>query len=479
MHESGQLQNKNIKAKNWASRRLFLRASLQNFLHLNPTNTRYCIAFSGGRDSHILLHAATQWLVGQRLLAIHIKHGWHPESDNWVEHCQSICLALKIPFIVNDVSEKLQSMHYIKQQGGPEAAARQVRYKALAESLQPQDCLLTAHHEQDQAETVLLQLMRGSGLPGLSGMPWMSHCGNAPHYRPLLSWTSEDLRRYAKENNLVWIEDTSNTDLHYARNFIRHRTLPSLQERWPSAAHCLARTASHLAAAHNLLSEIALEDLQGLGGHLIPILPASALRRLSLPRRHNVLRAWLSQFALIPHTNQLNQIEQLLQSEPPRHLARIVLNNKQIRRYRDNLYILPLHSVLPRDTLTWDLQRPLPIAHGGALHAYPQIGQGIALAILRDNPLIVRFKCGGERLHPQGRTGSHPLKKLFQEWGVPPWERSTLPLLYTIEGQLVAVSHYAIAQRFTAPPGAQGVGISYSNETLQKMPFQKISIGQL
>lgn len=433
---------------------------------------RYCIAFSGGRDSHILLDLAARTVPASQLFAIHIHHGWHPAAQQWIHHCHTICQTLNIPLMVQSVEKTLQSSQYIQQHGGPEAAARHARYAALTAALQPEDCLLTAHHQQDQAETVLLQLIRGAGPAGLAGMPTLSDCTTVYHLRPLLNWTSADLSHYATQYGLQWIEDSSNRDTRFARNFIRHEILTALQARWPSVTKTLSRAAHHCAETQDLLTEIATQDLAQCLSTQSHILSIQALKALSYPRRCNTLRYWFKQLGLMaPSTAQFQQIEQLLQANPAKTNPQFCWKNKastkpyQLRCYRENLYALLDSSPIQLVDCSWDWHQPLTLADQRTLHAHPCVGQGIRASALIQAPLQVRFRSGGERFRPQGRSGSHPLKKLFQEWGIPSWERSALPLLYH-HGQCIAIVGYAVDHATAANPTEPGIMIEISNRPL-------------
>lgn len=425
---------------------------------------QFYIAFSGGLDSHILLHATRHLYPSAHLTAIHINHGWHKGAKQWEIHCQTICNTLNIPLIIERLTISPESM----ARYGPEEAARRERYATLHRYLNNKDCLLTGHHLEDQAETLLLQLLRGAGIQGLASMPLFSQHNSAYHLRPLLSWTRQDRINYAKQHQLSWIEDSSNLDQRYHRNFIRHSVLPLLKQRWPSMVTTLARTARHCAQANDLSIEIAIQDLATCEikkGSL----SVTALCQLSSLRQDNVLRYWIKkQLNAVPSTDQFLQIKQLVfTKQTPIQFS---VNGWAIRRYRDTLYaniLLPTSYLsLQTNTIQWNLKYPLPLEKGNALVAIPTYGKGIRRSIFSDNNpiLTIQFRQGGERFHPQGRCGSHPLKKLFQEWNIPPWERPHVPLLY-FNRQLLAVSGLAVADHVAAQKDEASFDIQIMSES--------------
>jgi tRNA(Ile)-lysidine synthase len=416
----------------------------------NTTTAHFYIAFSGGLDSHILLHATRTLCPHLPLTAIHINHGWHQDAIQWETHCQMICDQLEVPFINCNIAHQLKSESYIKQYGGAEGAARQARYAVLRSYLKEGDYLLTGHHLEDQAETLLLQLARGAGIQGLASMPSVSHLGVGYHIRPLLSWSHEERILYAQQHKLVWIEDSSNLDLRFNRNFIRHQVVPLLKQRWPHVSTVLARTAMHCAQANALASECAVEDLIPCQVNL-NCLSIKKLLKLSYLRQRNALRYWLQQHIKQPlTTTQFIEVEKLIHATHP--TTQFNLKNLRIRRYRDYLYALKANTFQtePPPSIMWNWKKPLTLVHFGRLSAIVTHGKGIRLAKCANlSELEIRFRRGKERFRPKGRCGSHPLKKLFQEWNIPPWERPYIPLIY-IGQALVAVPGYAIAEAYVA-----------------------------
>ncbi|WP_218813955.1 tRNA lysidine(34) synthetase TilS [Rickettsiella endosymbiont of Dermanyssus gallinae] len=417
----------------------------------------FWVAYSGGLDSQVLLHALSQLVPTSRLRAIHINHGWHSEAAQWADKCQRTCAQLGIH------SEVIAVDAQPKQGESPEAYARQVRYAAMGERLGSGDCLLTAHHRDDQAETLLLQSLRGAGLRGLASMSEAMPFANGFLVRPLLQCTRAELQAYAEAQQLTWVEDSSNTDLRFNRNFMRHQVLPLIQQRWPEASKTLARVAENAAEAHQLLEALAYEDLIKVRDPQSNNILVSHLLHLTPPRRRNCLRYWLKQLHFpLPTQMQLQQIEFLLESKGDAN-PQVNWGGVQVRRYRDLLYPFILkENKRPSLPVAWDLhlqQAVLPLPPLGFLMAERTQGQGISCESIKAESVTINFRQGGERFHLQGRLGSHPLKKLFQEWAVPPWQREKIPLIYYKE-QLIAVAGYGINPNYLAKPNELGYIIS-------------------
>ena len=335
-----------------------------------------------------------------------------------------------------------------------EAAARRLRYQSLAAQIRPEDVLLTAHHEDDQAETVLLQLLRGAGVHGLAAMPAMQPFSAGLHARPLLGFSRAALRDYAQAEQLVWIDDTSNANEHMSRNFLRARVLPLLQQRWPAAARTLARAAGNSADAVALLDEVGATDLVASvspdGARLL--LPA--LRALAPARRRNLVRYWIRARGFhAPAAQHLDQILALVDRPPESGQACIDWPEAELHLYRDELAIrerLPLPG--SRLELAWAPTQSLEIpGTGWRLRAAPGTGAGLSQAKLAGLRLTVRLRRGGETCQLAGHTHHRKLKKLLQEEGVPPWERGRLPLIYA-DGELAAIGDRWVCASFAAQP---------------------------
>jgi tRNA(Ile)-lysidine synthase len=406
---------------------------LQDALRRFPPASRLIVAYSGGLDSHVLLHAASLLRGADfpELRAIHVHHGLAPRADAWTAHCEAVCAALGVPLEVIRVDARAETGE------SPEAAARAARYRALEAALTPGDGLLTAHHRRDQAETLLLQLLRGAGPAGLAAMPRWQPLGAGWHGRPLLDLSRERLEAHARAHGLVWIEDESNLDIRFDRNLLRQEVMPRLRERRPALDEMLARAASHQAEALGLLGELARQDLEDLRGDPPGTLSVSALARLRPARRRNALRFWLMDKGLpLPSMARLQSVLDDVLTAAPDAMPRVAWEGGEIRRYRDALYAMPpLAPHDPAQRLPWDGRGPLAIDALG-LVLTPEWLQGQGVVPEAGETLTVAFRRGGETMRVRDRT--RELKKLMQERGIPPWERERVPLVFRGE-ELVAV----------------------------------------
>lgn len=432
---------------------------LRWFLESLPPVEGYQVALSGGLDSTVLLEALCRvhaaWPECPPLRAVHVHHGLQARADHWVTHCRALCdrLGVALDVVYVDV---------VAHGGaGPEAAARTARYAALAERLAPGECLLTAHHQDDQAETLLLQLLRGSGPRGLAAMPPWAVLGRGLHARPLLASSRSALRGYAQARGLTWVDDPSNATLAFDRNFLRHEIMPRLTRRWSGVAARMARAARHCAEASHLLDALARLDLAPLRDALPGRLDAEGLRRLEPARQRNALRAWLRELGLpVPGTRQLHQALHDVMSAQWDATPCIRWPGAELRRYRDRVYAMaPLSAHDPHQVMPWDLRQTLALP-GLAIRLVARAtrGQGLGRAACEDSTITVRFRRGGERCRPAGRGHTHALKKLFQERGVPPWERDRIPLIYA-DDQLAAVADWWVCEPFAADEGEPGYAI--------------------
>ncbi|MAF84371.1 MAG: tRNA lysidine(34) synthetase TilS [Chromatiales bacterium] len=397
------------------------------------TGSEWCVALSGGVDSTVLLHAIVrlgQEFPGNSIRAVHVNHHLHVEADDWVVVCQSLCLALGVPLTCCDVTVERAS------DDGMEAAARTVRYGALTGLLGHGEILLTAHHRDDQVETLLLRLLRGAGPHGLASIELRRPCGQGWLLRPLLDVGRDALEAYARAQSLTWIEDPANTDTTFDRNFLRHRVLPILREHWPGLGETIPRAARLCGEAARILDDQAERDAAGSG--VDESLSISILRGLPPARRHNVVRHWVRQRGLAPpaEARLRDGLQQLLTAGPDR-MPLLKWGGAQMRRYRDRLYLLefdpdPAGAALP-DTYDWDGRGRIDL---GPLRGGLQFVRYDGADIDLPGDWVVRFRTGGERFESGGQHKS--VKNLFQEQGVVPWMRGHVPLLYRTGG-LVAV----------------------------------------
>ncbi|WP_426211036.1 tRNA lysidine(34) synthetase TilS [Massilia sp. TWP1-3-3] len=412
------------------------------------------IAYSGGLDSSVLLHLAHAYGVqhGVPVFAFHVHHGISPNADAWLVHCEATCATLGIPFeACRVVLEKTRS--------GVEAAARKARYAALGAMCRGHGVrlMLTAHHLDDQAETVLLQLLRGSGTAGLSGMdaanaaPELLGNPDLVMARPLLPVSRGALEHYVAAQAIGYVEDESNTHPRYARNALRHQVMPSLAQAFPGYQERFARSAAHAQSAQRLLTELAEQDLAGC---LVDgCIDCAKLRAMSLDRAYNMLRHWFALRAMrMPSTAWLTEmVAQLVEA---RHDRQVLVTHPDchIRRHRDLLHITPKLADLagqrdPDDEgvfvkegelFAWTGEASMAFpAYGGVLH-FDQGEQGMDTDWLRAQPLLIDFRKGGERLKPAANRPTRPLKYHYQACNVPAWERARLPVVSTGKSLLFA-----------------------------------------
>ena len=418
------------------------------------------MGYSGGRDSSVLLHALTglrAHLPGDlEIRAVHVDHGLSAHAGAWSQHCAAVCSALALPCQILRVNAKPQSGE------SPEAAARGARYQAITALIEAGDVLLTAHHQDDQAETLLLQLLRGAGPHGLAAMPAHAPFGAGWLARPLLDVTAVELASYTEQHQLSWIEDPSNFDTGFERNYLRHEVMPHFKRQWPAVSRTLSRAAAHAAEAASVLDALADSDMQSVQGPAQDTLSVSGLLKLDEARQRNVLRRWFRrQNILVPATVHLQHIQHDILNAAADSIPCVgwgsVKQGAEARRYRDLIYAMPRLPVHNPDTiLTWDMRQPLTLAGVGTFTASPVPGEGIKASLLTEHSVSVRFRQGGERCRPAGRGHTHELRKLFQERGVPPWQRDRLPLIY-IGDELAAVANLWVCEPFHAAVNEPGI----------------------
>lgn len=409
---------------------------LRQQLHDDLTaGARWCLALSGGVDSTALLHAVVQLgkaYPGNSIRAVHVNHHLHPDAGAWAATCRALCDALGVELTCCDVAVAAGNGN------SPEAAARRARYGALTKLLLDDERLLTAHHRDDQVETFLLRMLRGAGPHGLGGIEPRRPFGRGWLVRPLLDVSRHALVAYAGEQNLSWIEDPANIDTKFDRNFLRHRVLPVLHERWPGLGETVARAARLSGEAARMLDELAGQDMRCNGAALpVDTLAVETLAGLSWPRRRNVIRYWLRRHGLAPPAEARLRVglEQLLHARSDR-MPLLEWGGGQIRRYRGSLYALDYDpdpaGKLPRE-FSWDGRDCLDL---GALRGRLKFLSGHPVPGRASGHWIVRFRIGGERFSTGGQHKT--VKHLFQELGIVPWMRAHVPLLYRADC-LVAV----------------------------------------
>jgi tRNA(Ile)-lysidine synthase len=430
------------------------------------------VALSGGLDSMVLLRLAHAYARehGLALSAFHVHHGLSPNADAWRAHCEHACADLGVAFDARVVS-------VVKGKSGVEAAARKQRYAALGEMCRAHGVglLLTAHHLDDQAETVLLQLLRGSGPAGLSGMdaanraPTLLGDAHLVMARPLLQAARAALEAYAREQGVAWVEDESNSDPRYARNALRHQVMPALALAFPGFQQRVARSSMHAQSALRVLTEVADQDLDHcLDGDAVDL---SKLRSLSPDRINNLLRHWFSKKSLaMPSTAWMD--EMIVQLFEARADAQLLVSHPDchVRRHRDRLYLVPKLPDLagmrdPDDegiiekhaqAFRWNGEAALAFPdYGGVLH-FDAAGDGqpgLDPAWLRTQPLAIDFRKGGEKLKVAPNRPSRGLKAHFQASGVPAWERTRLPIVSSGFDLLYAAGLGMDCRRLSEGPG--------------------------
>lgn len=428
-----------------------LNSSIEEVLAL--TSKQIWVAYSGGIDSHVLLHLLAK--TGQARLssihAIHIDHGLHSESAQWTQHCALVAADLDVEFI--SVQVDVANIDKL----GLEAAARAARYNAFEQNLTENDVLLTAQHQQDQAETLLLQLFRGAGPKGLASMAGQFQSGKTTILRPLLSVKQSDIMVYAEQHKLEWIEDPSNIETRWNRNYIRHNVLPEIEKRWPSAAKTISRSAENCAEASELLNDLAQQDLILIGANqLSEYLSIPKLLALSPARCRNLLRHFIEwkQLAL-PSSVILQGIIDEVCLAKQGSVPMVAYANVEVRRFQDKLYFMPpLSEHDASQTIECNSTADLKVNEYIKLGWQQTNGQGLKEELITAG-LSVRFRQGGEKIQLPNQLHHKSLKHLFQEWGVPPWQRDRIPLFFQGD-RLVAVMGYAIDNKSSVIDGEQG-----------------------
>ncbi len=391
------------------------------------------VACSGGMDSCVLLHAlaASPGARTRGLRVIHVDHGLHIDSTRWAAHCTALATALGLPIDVRNVDvDRLRGT-------GLEEAARTARMAAFAAALRPGEFLALAQHRDDQAETVLLKLLRGAGPEGLGGMRALRACGGGWLWRPLLSLPRSALQDYARSHDLRWIDDPSNAQTHIDRNFLRAQVLPRLRERWPEVEKPLAHSAQWLRAAADFIDVEARKALAQLQGLDASTLAWHGWLGLDDALRDPVLRLWLRDLGLDePAHLHIAELQRQLREAGVDRLPCVAFAQTELRRYRDLLYAMRPAPAVPAE---WHAEwhgEPLPLPAGGTLFAQPE--RKFA------PPLRVTCREGGERIKPAAAAHTRELRLLLQEAGVPPWQRGRIPLVWRGD-ELLAVGDLVLS----------------------------------
>ncbi|MDP1559325.1 MAG: tRNA lysidine(34) synthetase TilS [Nitrosomonas sp.] len=417
-------------------------------------NEHLIVALSGGVDSVVLLNLLVKLAnpMKFKLSAIHIDHGISRNANQWAKFCCTLCCTLDVPITVTHLKIKKESGISL------EAAARDARYQVFNHL--KADYIVLAQHQDDQAETLLLQLLRGAGVKGLASMPVLRKQASklAPQIlRPLLTASRRAIEEYARQNKIDWIIDESNENIAFNRNFLRHEIFPLLRERYPSYKKTFLRTTRHLAEASDLLDELAALDEKNctLSGKI----RIDNLRKLSLPRARNLLRYTLSQQNITsPSTIKLeNLLRQLLSSSTDTKLH-FAFCNAEIRCHKGLINILPKNIFPDEKLLTiWHGEEKIRLQQlNGTINFSHEENTGINLMKLTMHNVTIRLRVGGERIRPDSMRPRRSLKNLLQEASIPPWERRVLPLLFSGD-QLVWVPGIGVDHEFQVTPGESGL----------------------
>jgi len=378
-------------------------------------------------------------------MAVHVNHGLQHGADDWQAQCETQASALGVALKCLRVDVNIEGL-------GLEASARTARYATLQAAMEPGDWLLTAHHEDDQAETLMLNLLRGSGIPGLRGAAARRQFGPGLLIRPLLNVSGQAIADYAAEHQLVWIDDPSNANQHYDRNYLRGTVLPALSARWPQAARSLSRSAAHATEAAGLLQELARDDIESCGS--AERLSIAAMAMLSAARQRNLVRTACHTLKLnSPPYHQLHAIQSELLNARSDASPLVTWSGAEARRYRGHLYLLPSRMTLhaPVAVLCRDKPSVVLSQQQGVLSLNWSESGGIREATVAAG-LQLRFRQGGERIQTAGNGRRRRLKSLFQEAGIVPWMRDRIPLFFAGD-ELVAVGDLWIAAEFQEPCG--------------------------
>ena len=448
--------------KKSASKRNSIHTQVQQFLAVvfaakKLAKPHLLLAFSGGLDSTILLHmlAKLRAYLPFQLSAMHVHHGLSANADAWADFCEKTCRELNIPL-------QIQKVIIDKKSGlGVEATARNARYAALNQA--DFDFICLAQHQNDQAETLLLQLARGAGVKGLAGMAAVDLQRRL--LRPLLNVGRAALEAYAKQNQLSWIEDESNDDTHFDRNFMRHEVLPPLQKRYPAIAQTLSRSAENLAEASELLDDLARMDAgNSAQKHEVCL---DLFKNLNEARQANLMRWWLAQQQItMPSAQQLQQIlQQFLQAKPNATIKIKVSESQYLRGFQGSAYVVQECVKAAPMNVLWQGEAEIVLPDRSRLIFSQKAGEGLALP--QGNKLRIKNRQGGERFRPELGRPSRTLKYVLQTSAMPPWQREQLPLIFMDE-TLAYIPNLGATAELQAKPHETGYVVTWLRDYLDQ-----------
>jgi len=439
---------------------VFTAERLLQVLSTFPEVNSYIVGLSGGADSTALVHALCK--VRERLRvpfsAVHVNHGIHAESNLWQRQCEQFCRGQGVELTCLQIELKHASGK------GLEAEARQLRYEAMSSLLGPADCLLTAHHADDQAETLLLNLMRGSGVDGLTAMPESRPLGDGYLQRPLLRFKNSVLKDYLHRHEIEWIEDPSNQYLNHDRNFVRHELIPLMEKRWPEVNQRLLLTQDAMTDARHLLERLADEYLEPNLYH--PFVLHITPKCITEPQLFRlVVRRWMRQSGVpvIPAYKLGTFVDQVKRADSD-HKISVSWDRCLLRWYKDRLWLQTDSEIMPCPAVRWP---------GGQTEL--DLGEDVGLMSIKAmeptqrqlSPVIDMFT--GSRFRVDSRVnirdavisqGSHhkSLKKLFQANEIPPWLRNSIPICL-LDDEIVALGDWCFDEQFANWLSDHGIGL--------------------
>ncbi|WP_292979629.1 tRNA lysidine(34) synthetase TilS [Nitrosomonas sp.] len=431
---------------------------LQNLCAQVQSGDRLVVALSGGVDSVVLLHLLAQFAKSIQLevAAVHVEHGISVHSGQWSAFCQKICDSLGISLTIHHLKIRKQPQQSL------EAVAREARYQ-IYKNIRA-DYVVLAQHQDDQAETLLLQLLRGAGVKGLGAMPTirlLDLSKNTRLFRPLLNIFRSEILYYAEQNGLSWVTDESNQDVSYDRNFLRHRIFPMLEERYPAYRKTLSRSVRHLGEAAHLVDELARIDAEN--ATIVGKLSLQKMRSLEHARAKNLLRYLFGQHkARLPNSRKLEEILRQLNSIEADNRFYFVVDNLAIRCYQGSVEFMSAESSpASLEPVIWQGEPRLVIEPlKGVIEFVQQHGRGIDLSKLNQRTITIRARTGGERFQPDCKRPRRSLKKILQETKLAPWMRNTLPLLFC-DDQLVWVAGIGVDCSFQITKGNIGLDVNW------------------